>query len=186
MSDGLPPPNEWQRIDPSTGLVMPWYTHGALDEIATWDLAGKVALEWGGGASSIWWATKCARVYSVDSNPDWISRITSAATSRGITNLDLMYRSPVDADAYLAIPDGCTPDIVCIDGSLRTECLRVALTLPRPISIIFDNWQQDGVFIDPDAEELMVEHRAVEQLFVQADHKAHDGRPWQTAIWKLP
>ena len=89
------------------------------------------------------------------------------------------------AEEYVAVPEGCHPSIVCIDGQWRTECLQLALTLPRPLRIVFDNWMQDFIYLDETARELMVPYEAVCEHHVQADHKEHEGRPWQTAIWSL-
>jgi hypothetical protein len=50
-------------------------------------------------------------------------------------------------------------------------------------TIIFDNWQQRGAFMSPQAEPLM-------QPFVGTSYaqpeRAHDKHSWQTAIWHLP
>ena len=64
--------NEWQNRCPETGLILPWYTKSFLDELVTWDLAGKVVFEYGAGASTLWWARKALAVYSVESNIDYV------------------------------------------------------------------------------------------------------------------
>lgn len=37
--------NSTQRFDPAVGLIMPWYTHPALDAISQWDVSTKTVLE---------------------------------------------------------------------------------------------------------------------------------------------
>lgn len=172
-----------QKVDPNTGLVMPWYTHGALDDIQGMDLEDKVVFEWGGGCSTFWWSRVCKRVYTTEAHQEWADWIGTVARSRGFDNVSVTRRWPDPLDEYLKMPDERV-DIVCIDGSARTECLEKALTLPRPLTIIFDNWQQDGVYLDEKAEEMM--SRFSGRFYIQADHKDHQGRPWQTAIWLLP
>jgi hypothetical protein len=54
-----------RRYDSVTGEIQPWYTHLALDEIQKWDLHDKVVLEWGGGFSSLWWAKRCLRLFTI-------------------------------------------------------------------------------------------------------------------------
>jgi hypothetical protein len=168
-----------QRLDPVSGICQPWYTAGALDVIQEWDVKDKIVLEWGGGMSTLWWASRVKHVFLVETNPKWI-KLAPNVTLREISP------DRTDVDCYEAVPEGCKPDIVIVDGSRRMECLKKALTLPRPLTIIFDNWQQDGVFIEPEAEALMEPFKQYGQFFVQADHKDHNGRPWQTAIWRLP
>ncbi len=174
-----------QRRDRRTGEVQPWYTHPALDVIETWDLAGKVVLEWGGGYSTLWWASRAAHVFTIEGATEW-GDLIRAGGARNVTIID---KTPGGADirtapdAYARIPDGCAADIVVIDDNFRTACLKSALTLPRPFVLIVDNWQQDYVYRDAEAEALMAPIPG--RFFVQADHRDHEGRPWQTAIWEV-
>lgn len=172
--------NPWLITD-DLGVTMPWYTHGALAEIRTWDLTGKVVLEYGGGLSTRWWASRTACVYTVETSAEWAQTIRDF----GLDNVTLELRDPTDEASYVRLPDGCAPDIVVIDGEHRTSCLRLALALPRPLVAIFDNWQQSFVYIDPVAEAMMEPYKATERLYVQPDHTNHDGKPWTTAIWIL-
>jgi len=175
---------QWQKLD-SNGICFPWFTHPCLDVINKWDLKDKVVLEYGGGKSTAWWASRVKEVFTIETNEGWINEI-----SRMIPvgeSVDLYYR-PVNegdqtmVDYYTELPDGCFPDIVVIDGVLRHECLLKALTLPRPITIIHDNWQQDG-FVCPASEEVMKPFEI--QNFIQEDHTDNHGRKWATAIWNI-
>jgi len=173
------------RLDPRHGLVMPWYTHGALDELASRDWSDKTVLEWGGGCSTLWWSRVAHRVYTVETSPVWVDWIKAGAEPRGFCNISVELRWPEPLDEYLKVPAGCRPDAVCIDGSERTACLEVALALPRPLTIVFDNWQQDYVYVDEKAREMMAQYKLQGRLYVQLDHTNHEGRPWTTAIWDL-
>lgn len=182
---------EFQKIDPSNNLVMPWLTHPALDEICKWNLSNKKVLEYGSGYSTLWWANKCQELVSIEANEQWYLQILSKL-QHDIINpkglVDYHFR-PVNEgdqskiDLYTAIPTDFLPDIVVVDGILRYECMLKALTLPRPLTLIVDNWRQDYVFICRAAEDLMKDYEG--QFFVQPDHKNHEGRPWTTAIWHL-
>lgn len=173
-----------QKIDPENSLVMPWFTHPALDEICKWDLKNKKVLEYGAGASTLWWGNKCKEVYSIEANSDWFLIVNNQKP----LNVGISFRPCNEGDQtyidfYTSIPSDFIPDIVVVDGILRYECILKALALPRPLILIVDNWQQDYVFICPAAEEAM--RGFVGQFYVQPDHKDHEGRPWTTAIWHL-
>lgn len=157
---------EWQRRDPESGLIQPWFTHPALDEIQTWDLTHKDVLEWGGGHSTLWWASRCAFVATFENKPEWAEWIRSHRLANVMVkdqSWEEAARDPFSGERFL-------PDIVVIDGVARLECLKAALTLPRPLTIIFDNWQQDFVFISPEAEALMEPFREYGKLYVQPGH----------------
>jgi hypothetical protein len=89
----------------------------------------------------------------------------------------------LSADEFTRIPDGCTPDIVVVDGAYRLACLAKTLTLPRPLSVIFDNWRKGEPWRWYGAEALMGPYLGVSY----AQHDTYVGHePWQTAIWHLP
>jgi hypothetical protein len=172
-----------RRTDAITGEIQPWYTHAALDEIQQWDLDGKVVLEWGGGYSSLWWAKRCRQVFTVEDKADWCEWMSAQASTTGIVNLSILHRSSnLPADEFTRIPDGCAPDIIVIDGARRFECLAKALTLPRPLIVIFDNWRKGEPSRWEGVEKLMGPYLGVSY----AQHDAYVGhQPWQTAIWRL-
>jgi len=178
---------QWQLHSPN-GHVYPWWVRTLLEEIEHWDLADKKVLEYGGGWSSIWLASKCKEVITIETNEQWIKDIQEYAVANGITNLTLIHRQTNEGDQskvdyYTEIPEGYVPDIVCIDGVLRHECLLKALTLPRPITIIHDNYQQDG-FVCPSSEEVMKPYQI--HNFIEEAHTDNHGRKWATAYWNIP
>ncbi len=176
---------EWQIIDPSNGLCFPWFAHPSLEEISKWDLKDKVVLEYGGGRSTGWWSDKCKEVYTIDTNSEWFSNIQANVIK---DNVKLFFRGVNEGDQsnidyYTEVPEGCKPDIVVVDGILRYECILKALTLPRPLTLIVDNWLQDYVFICPAAVELLKDFE--QQIFPQPDHTNHEGNCWKTAIFYI-
>lgn len=181
--DSIAPGSYGQRLCSKTGLIMPWYTHGALEEIEKFDLQYKTVFEWGGGCSTFWWSRVAKQVFTTEAHQDWADWLINTAKERGFTNIFVECKWPSPLDSYLKLPDGCFPDIVCVDGSIRSECVLAALRLPRPLTLIVDNWMQDGVYLDFDLERLMLAFKG--SFHIQADHTAHEGRPWQTAIWHL-
>lgn len=177
---------QWQKLD-TNGVCYPWFTHPFLEVLKTWDLSDKNILEWGGGKSSLWWNTYANYVCTIETNPEWAEEIL-----RLNSTLNKIFRRPILREVkegdqnmvefYTEIPNDCHPDIVVIDGILRHECLIKALTLPRPLIIIHDNWQQDG-FVCPASEKLMAPYEI--HNFIQEDHTDNHGRKWATAYWEL-
>lgn len=179
--------SEWQKIDPVTGLCFPWLTHPGLDEIATWDLADKNVCEFGAGMSTLWWARKCNKVFSVEANFQWYCEILKQKPD----NVQLEYRSVHEGDQtqiefYTAVPEDFIPDIVVVDGVLRNECLQKGIELlsEKGGIIIADNLDQDYVWVSEAAMKLMSPYEA--KYYIQPDHKDHSGKPWQTVIFTIP
>ncbi len=178
-----------QRFDPTNNLVEPWLVNSAMDAIKTWDLADKLVLEWGAGLSTLWWADKCKYVFSIEANQQWFADIVARKNELGLqSKVEIHYRNVHEGDQtkidfYTEVPAWYTPDIVVVDGILRYECILKALTLLRPLTLIVDNWQQDYVFICPAAEEALRSFTG--NIYLQEDHKDHDGHPWQTGIWTI-
>ena len=180
-------PVQWQVRDERYPTFKPWFTHGMLAEIHKWELKDKKVFEWGGGWSSIFWAFRCKEVVTIETDLNWIQNIREYADAHGITNLTIIHRECNEGDQkkvdyYTEVPDGYNPDIVVVDSVLRHECLLKALTLPRPLIIIHDNWQQDG-FVCPSSEEAVKD--LMTNNFIQEDHLDHHGKKWATCFWDL-
>jgi len=180
---------DFQRFDPTNNLVEPWLTHPALDVIKSWDLSDKLVLEWGSGLSTVWWANKCKHVMSIETDPIWFAEINKRLMADDLINKTNLFCRNVNEgdqskiDFYTEIPAWYNPNIVLVDGVLRYECILKALTLPRPLTLIVDNWQQDYVFICPAAEKALEGFTG--NVYIQPDHTNHEGNPWATGIWSI-
>jgi predicted O-methyltransferase YrrM len=157
--------NEWQFKDPETGLIFPWYTKPALDEIVTWDLKDKVVFEYGCGASTLWWREKAKAVYSVDEDREYAEATGSYLAKNPVDFLHYIYEFP-------------PLDIVIIDGErLRQEAVEHALKCLKPGgALIYDNWMQPSV--EMQSEET-------QRLLLALPHTIYKqpGHPdWQTLI----
>lgn len=176
---------QWQIIDPSNELCFPWFVHSCLQKISTWDLKDKVVLEYGGGRSTYWWADKCKEVFTIETNSEWFANLQKTIPS----NVNLYFRGVNEGDQsnidyYCEVPKDCEPDIVVVDGILRYECILKALELPRPLTLIVDNWLQAYVFICPAAVDVLKDFE--QEIFEQSDHTENDGvNKWKTAIFYI-
>lgn len=183
-----------QRYDPELGILEPWYTHGALDKIKSWDLSDKEVVEWGSGFSTVWWAKKTKKVYSVDHNEDWFMKVDMMLVRNGIESKSRLYcvhtkegDQSGKRDTYVQFltrfHEEVKPNICIVDGIHRYECAEYAIKVLKPEILIIDNHQQDYVFMCPALDELTKGIRM--ERFIQPDHTDHSGNPWATAIFYL-
>lgn len=154
-------------------VVMPWFTDGALNVIRRWNLDGSVVLEWGGGWSSLWWASRGARVHVIETNREWIEWIGSMSQS----GIHCEWRDG-SGESYAAIPLNLKPDIAIVDGTHRhlDHIILAALIAADVKRIIVDNWNQPSVCVNADAIELMAKEGGT--IYRQRGHP-----DWQTIIF---
>lgn len=174
-----------QRVDPKSGLVQSWFTHGALDWIAGQDWSDKVVFMWGAGAGDAWLAKQCKELHVVERNQDWLFKSSTNCAANGATNVTYYLRPCNDSsgmdEMYCAIPEGVKPDIFIVDDAYRYECIIKAIQ-QKPCTLIVDNYMQAFVFMSPPSEEALKPYDRL--IFEQADHQDHDGvNKWKTAIF---
>lgn len=180
-----------QRIDPELGILEPWYTNPAMDRIKKWPLHNQVdvVMEWGGGASTLWWAKKVKSVYSVDHSADWVMKVCDMFSDNKIDNAVIKYVPTYEGDQsstrdeYVHQYKNIKPTICIVDGVHRYECAEAAVKYYKPTVLIIDNHQQDYVFMCPALDELLKGVKM--ERFIQPNHTDHSGNPWATAIFYL-
>jgi hypothetical protein len=187
---------EWQRIDPTCGLVEPWLTHNFMDEAAKkWPLKDMHVLEFGAGRSTAWWRAHCRWVDTIESNREWAYQAAEDCATHNLLNGHIHWAPIADGipealPRYMdLVPDKYTNpyDLIIVDGIYRTDVMWWAVDyLERNNGgiLVADNWQQDFVWISPSAEEAVAGYKI--HKFIQPGHVAHEGRPWQTVFWKIP
>lgn len=193
----LPPLVQWQKLD-ENGFCYPWFTHAFLEVLDSWDLKEKSIMEWGGGHSTIWWASRGAYITCVETSQEWSKMIEQAALNCGLEKSIHVKHFPVNEgdpeplrrNAYLDSYhwNGYKlngPDICVVDGVLRFECMQKGIELlsVKGGKLIVDNYQQDG-FICPACAELVATYEG--HIYRQEDHTDHHGNPWQTAYFEIP
>lgn len=145
--------NEWQYICPETGLVFPWYTKPCLDEIVTWDLTDKVVFEYGCGASSLWWAKKCKKLYGVENNREYFEEVAGRIGDIACIAHETEERSYINS-----ILQWCRHfDIIVVDGGWRDESIPTVLEHLNPGGIIiYDNWMQPSVEVQSEETQRLL------------------------------
>lgn len=156
--------NEWQHIDPTNNLVFPWFTKPFLDLFTTWDMQEWSVFEWGTGYSTLWLATRCQQVVSVDNNTQWIQAVRAELDAHDLTNVTLKHRIPA---APYSIGDGgeesmlvtaideddALYDCIIIDGEFhRNACAERAIKhLKKGGILILDNANQASIGLNSSA-----------------------------------
>jgi hypothetical protein len=106
------------------GNPIPWYTFPAIDFIDTKDFSSKLVLEFGSGQSTLWWAKRCKRVVSFESDPKWFAYVQSVLPD----NAKLL----LIADDLNGLQDhlqGSKFDVIVIDGLDRLKAAICSIEL---------------------------------------------------------
>lgn len=184
---------EWQRIDPTNGLVEPWLTWSFMEIAKCWPLKDWTVLETGGGRSTAWWRNKCKWVDTVEGNKDWGAQIIKDCETHGLYNGELFCDDIADGtpdglEKFMSLlPKRKSYDMIIVDGLYRVEMIKWGienLEFGNGGVLVVDNYQQDYVFISPKAESLLSEYLI--NRCVQLEHTNHEGRPWNTSFWFIP
>lgn len=163
-------PKEHWLTDDEHGIQMPWYTRPCLEVIDKWDFKNKYVFEYGVGYSTIWYRSRGAYVWGVDSNQNWVD----------LANDDFpriqLHQNAEDYVKFISRSINIF-DIVIIDGSFRDDCTEYALQNLKPGGkLILDNWLQ------PEVEEFWPKTEAlIEGLPIEV-YKEPEHPHWKTAI----
>jgi predicted O-methyltransferase YrrM len=69
----------------ASGNPLPWYTRPAIEYLSRLDVSGRRVLEFGGGHSTVWWATRGAQVVCVETSREWTDRCGSLLEKYGVS-----------------------------------------------------------------------------------------------------
>src|SRR5205807_1001412 len=106
------------------GNPLPWYTYPAIDFLDTKDFSTKSVLEFGSGQSTLWWARRCKRVLSFESDPQWCAYVKSTLSPNA--DIFLISNDLKGLDDHL---HGNRFDVIIIDGLYRLKAAGRALEL---------------------------------------------------------
>lgn len=176
---------QWQLYDEKTDAIFPWFVHPFLEWLDAQDFSKCRVLEFGSGRSTRWWRKRAAWVTSIEANEEWFKQV--AEECRDLANGVIWSKNINEGDQsnaalYTDIGDRWGPyDVVVTDGILRHECVLKALSMPRPLLLIVDNWQQNG-FECPASEEALSGFEI--HNYIQENHTDNHGKKWAT-MWTL-
>ncbi len=132
------------------GKPIPWYSYPCIDFLKSRQYLARRVLEFGGGNSTLWWASRSKEVVALESNRKWYDRIKGQMPG----NVKLMYVSEDSRainvaaveDALREQPPGSF-DVIVIDGLYRTEMIPVAIRfLSNDGVIVCDDSQGYGFY----------------------------------------
>lgn len=188
---------QWQSIltglpADAEGRPIPWITYPALDYLSQLDFSQANVLEYGGGQSSLWWATRARTVTTVEGGSEW------AATLRRLAPANLTVIGPVEASAYAQAPlgSGQTYQVIVIDGLMRLESAQASLPfLAEGGLLVLDNADRYPRICDWLRSQYMVEidfhgfgpvndYTWCTSVFLRAHSiLAHSGGKWPKAVY---
>jgi hypothetical protein len=114
------------------GKPLPWYTYPAIDFLSGVDFSGQSVLEFGAGQSTLWWAERAARVFSVEQDARWFEAVLKAIKSK----LNVEVHLAQESLEFATTPIGRTFDVIVIDGGDRFLCVQAALKMLQAGGVI--------------------------------------------------
>lgn len=132
------------------GEPLPWYTYPVIDFLKNRHYDDKIILEFGGGQSTLWWASRAERVVTLEGDHRWYRKLR-----RNIPrNVDLHHvsmESPsvcvAQVERILSSKKYATYDVIIIDGLYRYEMIDIARRyMTETGMIICDNAEGYGFF----------------------------------------
>jgi hypothetical protein len=106
------------------GEPIPWFTYPANDFIKQLDLRDVSVFEYGSGYSTLFWAKRCKRIVSVETDKEWFEELSRLVP----LNVELILSSP-EVETYVSqITQRGMFDVIVIDGigESRFPCCQVA------------------------------------------------------------
>lgn len=123
-----------QAVDQNDNPI-PWFTYPAIDYLDQLDFKNLIMLEWGSGNSSLFFAPRVNKLFSVEHNEEWFKRVKSL----NIANHQMSLSNTAEYASTGKRFDTLF-DIILIDGIERSACSVVAPSLLKPTGfIILDN-----------------------------------------------
>ena len=101
------------------GSPIPWYTYPAIEYLSHIDFSDRKVLEYGSGSSTLWWASRCGELVSIESNPGWYERTQKVVD----TQKQVSYRLETREDIYVQQDYIESANVIVIDGVHRSKCV---------------------------------------------------------------
>lgn len=133
-----------------SGEPLPWYTYPSIDFLKYRNYEDKIILEFGGGQSTLWWASKAKQVVTLEGDREWYEKIKGQIPN----NVDLCYVSMESKEINVSEVTHTLKnkqyskyDVIVIDGLYRYEMIEIALSyLADDGIVICDNAEGYGFY----------------------------------------
>jgi hypothetical protein len=144
----------------------PWLTKSAVEILRDWLRSTDVAVEFGSGRSTLWFAGRVSNLTSIEHNSAWYSRVSKQLSDAGALNVAYcLFDEPEckakAADSRYAAFTNEIPlnsvDLALIDGIYRGYCARAMVHRIRPGGLlVIDNvnWFVPSKSISPNSRHL--------------------------------
>ena len=151
-------------------LEMPWFSYAAIDFLEKFVKPQMSVFEYGSGGSTLFFARRAKRVFSVEDNPQWFEWVSRRLEEKGFSNATLKlcefdFKKPIgfENSEYLqAMPDEKF-DIIVVDGSeewtqVRPICFEKAEARVKQggIIVVDDSWRYQVLRQNHHAKELKI------------------------------
>ena len=125
------------------GKPLPWYTYPSIEFLKHRTYEDKILLEFGGGQSTLWWASRAKRIVTLEGDQQWYDRIKNTMPN----NVDLCYvpmtnkiANAAEVNRVMSSRSSSPFDVIVIDGLDRAVAAEFACNhLAKDGIIICDN-----------------------------------------------
>jgi len=151
---------------------LPWISYDAIDMLRKHLKPDSRVLEFGSGMSTIFYAKHAGEVVSVEDNKVWFDSISKVFKQNQVTNIAYSLAGTQADYVNAGVKAGGVFDLIMVDGSFRSDCIRVSLPLLASGGIIYlDNSDKHSSKLGGDtrlAEELLLEYASLNKCEVSS------------------
>lgn len=129
----------WLRFKATSHYVVkPWWVYSAIRDVDKYLRSTDQVLEVGGGYSTIWLASRCGKVCSIEEDQTWANAVSMHAARKGLNNIEQIIG---DSRTLFMHKLGSKWDVVIIDGSRERFAIfnDLLASAAKPRIIIYDD-----------------------------------------------
>ena len=128
------------------GDFIPWYNYSVIDFLNEKLTQEMSVFEFGCGYSTLFYAKKCGRVYSVDTKKDWIIKIETELFAKNYINAEIFLIENNFSESIDKVEEKF--DIIAIDSEDRLACSITAYyNLAKNGIVILDNSERENYVV---------------------------------------
>lgn len=105
---------------------VPWLGYRAVKYLDSIIKPDWNVLEFGSGMSSLFLASRCKRLVSIESDRAWFEEMQKRFEAEGLKNVDYRFRTVEEYISHPDLPDRSF-DLIIVDGLIRDRCVQMAL-----------------------------------------------------------